>query len=187
MRSINRILQTTGMTQQMLADYLGIRRQSLMDAATGRKTLSQPLISKLDRLDFCVLMANLDKAPDLSGYPVYKKESSLKKPCEHNIHHLNDCRYRATTFQKKLDGLEAIKNQTTHLLKALERYEPTDEMEEKWLLMARKDALHQLANFDEDECRALRKRIHLLRAEADYVSNYLKENDFPKSNPTQIQ
>ena len=164
MQSISHILNTTGLGQDMLADYAGIKRQNLMKAAIGMIDLDAATVIKLSRLQHTIESVAMNE----------KKNTAIKVEPAHDAEQEMACRYRALVLQKRLEELETTQRKYNHLLYALELFEPADEQEILWVQRTKSFIIKKLDGCGVATCRRLRKRVYLLSAEADYIQQFEK-------------
>ena len=162
MKSISHILNTTGISQDMLAAYTGLSRQNLMKAGAGFIQLDSATVIKLSRLQHTIETAGISD----------KQETVSTPACEHDTEAEMTCRYYALVLQRKLDLFEATQKKYNRLLRALELFEPADEQEAHWVKKTKTFIIKKLGTCGVATCMRLRKRVYLLEAEADYIRKF---------------
>jgi transcriptional regulator with XRE-family HTH domain len=165
MKFISHILNTTGMSQDLLAGYTGISRQSLMKAAKGFISLNTSAMIKLSRLQLAIENSVIPEQE--LAFSKMKNEYEATKEMT--------CRYRALVLQKKLDSYEAYQKKYRQFLCALDFFEPADEQEKLWIQRTKTLIIKKLETCGVATCMRLRKQVYLLEAEADYISRLVNE------------
>jgi transcriptional regulator with XRE-family HTH domain len=167
MQLIVNILNTTGISQEKLASYIGLSRQALMKAAKHFMSLDTATLIKLSRLQQCI---------DSASHSEKRSVFSTSIP-EHAAEREKICRYRALILQRKLDACEQVQKKYTLFLHALELLQPEDEEEILRIQKIKANIIKDLDKCGVATCMRLRKKIYLLEAEADYISRFVNEQN----------
>jgi len=165
MKFISHILNTTGISQELLAGYLGLSRQHLMNAANGLVSLETSYVIKLSRLQHAFENSVINGQPDAFSTMNNKDEATREMAC----------RYRALVLQKKLDRYEASQKKHRQFLCALDFFQPADEQEKLWIQRTKTFIIKKLDICGVATCMRLRKQVYLLEAEADYISRFVND------------
>ena len=166
MQLIANILNTTGISQSMLAGYIGFTRQALMKATKGIISLDTAALIKLSRLQQCI-------ESEAGSKKQYAQSTGMDKPAAERE---TICRYRALLLQRKLDACEQVQKKYTHFLHALELLEPEDEEEILWKQKTKTNIIKELDKCGVATYMRLRKQVYLLEAEADYISRFVNDH-----------
>ena len=165
MKCILHILNTTGIRQDLLADYIGLSRQHLIQAAKGFISLDTSSLIKLSRLQHAIENSLIHG----------QQEAVSKMKDKYDATNEMTCRYRALVLQKKLRNYEASRKKYRQLLAALDLFQPADEQEKWWIQRTKTFIIKKLDTCGVATCMRLRKKIYLLEAEADYISRLVND------------
>ncbi|MFT3909349.1 MAG: hypothetical protein QM737_07995 [Ferruginibacter sp.] len=128
MQLITNILNATAISQDVLAEYIGLTRQALMKAARNVISLDSAVLIKLSRLQQCI-----DNAA------AAEKQIAISTAIPgHAAERETICRYNAFLLKRKLDGYEQFQKKFTQFLRALESLEPQDDKETNWIQRTKK-------------------------------------------------
>ena len=165
MQCISTILNTTGISQEILAGYTGLSRQAMMYAGSGSTSLDTGTLIKLSRLAHCIdSAAGCEKIQPVPG-DIYK----------HAAERETFCRYRALVLQRKLHACETAQKKYTHFLRALELLQAEGEEERLWIDKTKRNIIKKLDKCGVAACICLRKKVYLLEAEAGYIRRFVNE------------
>lgn len=162
MHCIQHILNTTGITPDTLAGYVGLSRQALLKASMSLMSLDTSTLLKLSRLQESIESAA-------------KKEKKSAVPtdvCIDEAEQEKTCRYRAVVLKRKLDKYESNQKKYTLFLQALELFQPADEEEILWKQKTKRTIIKKLDKCGVAICMGLRKQVYLLETEADYIIKF---------------
>lgn len=167
MQNLINIRKSTGLGQNALATFLGLTRQALDKVEKGLCSLSTDNLIKLTRLQTC-----------LENLPVADVNKQFNRNAEFDrlLKREADCRYFAAVLQKELAMRELSFKQSSYLYEALKMLQPTDEGDELWIQKTKNETINKLDNCGTAVCMSLRKRVYLLTAEAEYIRDFVDEN-----------
>lgn len=165
MQDLKAIRSSLNLSQESLAAYLQVSRQSVDKVERGLRELTSTKLIKLARLEACMHKSR--------GRLANKEAFTQKSNVEEELKREKECRYLAMTLQRQLDAVEQSLINSQHLHDALCTLEPMDEGDALWIQKTKKDILNKLDNCKTDTCMRLRKRIYLLMSEADYIRTML--------------
>lgn len=172
MQHVINIRKSTGLGQQSMAAFLGLTRQALDKVEKNLCSFSTANLIKLSRLQAC-----LDGLPDADGNNQCNTQLSGRDESENLQRREADCRYFAAVTQKELSIREASFKKSMLLFEALNILQPTDEGDELWIKKTKNETINKLDNCGPAVCMRLRKRVYLLTAEADYIHQFVNENN----------
>lgn len=154
------------MSPQMLAGYVGISRQAMLKVEKGAMNVDSARLIRLAHLQQCI---NDSMAVDLPAERVLL-------PGEIDERRREECLYQLMMLKRKLHVYEETIRKGMILLRSLELLQTVDEEEKLWKLKTKTTIIKKLDKYSEANCMRLRKRIYLLKAEADYVSTIVNDN-----------
>ncbi len=161
-----------GLTQQELADYLGVQRSSLAKAEKGSLILTTAPLMKLVALEKHVQQQPTEKQ-ELKEKNIFNKSSDFCKKTEIK------CKCELNLLRSKLEVMKKTFSQlqyqyTIHTLAASDC---NDLKSLKFLQTVR--IQRRLNNCDEKAQEALKLRICILAAERSATAKYLKKFRYP--------
>ena len=172
MKAVNLLRTDTGITQEDLAQLLGISRSMVVKAERGICSLDTMSLMKLARLqqysDECA------GALKMGGLSLPEKLTDHKIDCGKR---LETCRYHLLILQRKLSRLDTSFARYARLYSIFEALEKAEPGEASRIANNKKKLAKKLGACGEAARWQLKKRIHLLSAEIDYINSFSGSND----------
>ena len=172
MKAVKLLRKDTGITQADLAQLLGISRSMVVKAERGICSLDAMSLMKLVRLQqysdesAAVLKIDRQSLPE----PLTDHKSGCGK-------RLETCRYNLRISQRKLSRLDAAFAKYAKLYSIFEALEKAEPEGASHISHNKKKLAKKLSACGETARWQLKKRIHLLSVEIDYINSFSGNNN----------
>ncbi len=161
-----------GLSQQQLADELGVARTTVVMAEQNKRSLPTAAIIKLAEMEINRPAETAALNGDMS---MLKNEATTAwdRACKEFLRKQKLCEYKLPELQEKLGKMIILCHKTDEWLKAIDKAAMAHE--NSWVKRQRLAAIRRLNKCDVPAQYLLQRRIELLKAEAELNQNTYRQ------------
>ncbi len=164
MQLLKQLRKTLGISQETMAEWLTISRPYLQKVERGSCSLGQESVSHLEVLHSCLQQ---ETAEGSLRNAAFVENPEMTRACAKR---LKDCRWYLAVNQRKLEAMQETLITCTKLNRVLDRLRQSAPARAAWVNDQQYKLAQKLASCNEAAQAPLKKQVHLLIAEAAYLS-----------------